>query len=169
MAANLTIDSRDVEPMKTMRSTAPRLSERPPFCRASVALTCPIGRVATFGAHGVPNGGSVAARWPLDRAARPRVHAAASWGNQQGPPDSEHSVHHGSRRAKVKSLNVCRRPAEGLPHGQLWGSLWGSWRNGFKITIHDRHLASHSKFRCRTSSSFSGGPMGSPRLSQPTV
>jgi hypothetical protein len=54
---------------------------------------------------------------------------------------------------KVKRCKLRRQPASPR-HSRLamWGSLWGFPDEANEIQRHDKHLASHSKFRCRTSS-----------------
>jgi hypothetical protein len=53
----------------------------------------------------------------------------------------------------VKRCKVRRQPASPR-HSRLamWGSLWGFPDEANGIQRHDKHLASHSKFRCRTPS-----------------
>jgi hypothetical protein len=63
-------------------------------------------------------------------------------------------------------LSRCRRCQRGASAvrctSELWGISWGSWAGKEKMCLHDNHLASHSRFRCRTSSEVSRGLLTAP-------
>jgi hypothetical protein len=71
-----------------------------------------------------------------------------------GPEAGESGGHPCTVRSS--GCKLCRQPASPR-HSMLdmWGSLWGFPGEANEIRRHDNHLASYSKFRCKTSSDVS--------------